>query len=384
MLLRTCTLSFMLASVVVAADTPALPSKAEVEALISQGQTWLTAQAQPSGAFVPGKKFTLGITQLAVDALVTQPAGLAVTDPLVVKALELQATYKQKDGGFYEVDGPANYTTSLALMVFAATKTGDAETIERAQNFILGIQNVDPKSVAKGGIGYGGKGPGHEDLSNTTFAIEALKASGLKSGDPRMQEALKFLEHCQNLSSVNKLPWVSNDGGAVYAPDESKAGGSWNPDAGTPQEQTRLVSYGSMSYALISSYLTLDLPKDDPRVVAAVDWVKHNYQFDANPGLPVGPDKDGKPREKQGLFYYYGAMAKTFDLLDATALELPNGTKADWRADLFVAIKGKSLPGKDGKGVFWVNQDAERWGEGFPTLTTAYMIKALKRIDASL
>lgn len=384
-MIRTCALSLLLASAVIAADAaPALPTKAEVEALITQGQTWLTAQAQPDGAFVPGKKYVLGITQLAADALVAQPCGLPVTDPVIVKALALQASFKQKDGGFYEVDGPANYTTSLALMLLTATKTGDQATITAAQNFVLGIQNVDDRSPSKGGIGYGSKGPGFEDLSNTTFALEALKSSGVSSGDPRMQQALKFLEKCQNLSSVNKQPWVTNDGGAVYAPDESKAGGSSNPDSGTPQEPTKLTSYGSMTYALISSYLTLDLAKDDPRVVAALTWVKQNYQFDANPGMPVGPDKNGKLREKQGLFYYYAAMAKTFDLLDAQAMDLPNGKKADWRADLFAVIKAGALPGKDGKGVFWVNQNAERWGEGFPHLTTAYMIKALKRIDASL
>ena len=396
-MLRTCALSFLLASTALAveagvpAPAPAVapasagvPTKAEVEALIQQGQTWLLSQAQPDGAFIPGKKYVLGITQLATDALVAQPCAIPVTDPVIVKALALQMSFKQKDGGFYEVDGPANYTTSLALMLLSATKTGDPATITAAQNFVLGIQNVTEKSLSKGGIGYGSKGPGFEDLSNTTFALEALKSSGMSSGDPRMKEALKFLERCHNLSSVNKLPWVTNDGGAVYAPDESKAGGSWNPDAGTPQEQTKLTSYGSMTYALISSYLTLDLAKDDPRVVAALNWVKQNYQFEANPGMPVGPDKNGKLREKQGLFYYYAAMAKTFDLLDAQGMELPNGKKADWRADLFAVIKAGALPAEGGKGVFWVNQNADRWGEGFPHLTTAYMIKALKRIDASL
>jgi squalene-hopene/tetraprenyl-beta-curcumene cyclase len=387
---RTLTLSLLAGSALLAADVPTLPTlptlptKAEVEALITKGQAWLVAQAQPNGAFVPGKKFPLGITQLATEALASAPLALPVTDPVIAKALEFQATFKQKDGGFYELEGTPNYTTALALKVFAVTKTGDAATRQAAQNFLFGIQNTDANSPAQGGIGYGSKGAGHEDLSNTAFAIEALKGSGVPASDARLQEALKFLEKCQNLSSVNKAPWVNNDGGAVYAPDESKAGGSWNPDQGTPQEAAKMVSYGSMTYALISSYLTLDVAKDDPRVHAALLWAKQNYQFDANPGMPVGPDKNGKLREKQGLFYYYGMMAKTFDLLDAQAFTLANGNQVDWRADLFRTISSKAIPGEGGKGVFWVNADAERWGEGFPHLTTCYMLKALKRVHSSL
>lgn len=380
-MIRTLTLSLLAGATVVAAE---LPTKTEVEALISQGQEWLATQAQPNGAFIPGKRFTLGVTQLALEALASQPLGKPGTDPIIAKGLEFQATFKQADGGFYEQDGTPNYTTSLALKVFTVTKTGDAETIKRAQNFLLGVQNKTETSVAVGGIGYGSKGPGHEDLSNTAFALEALRGSGLPASDPAMQSALKFLERCQNLSSVNKLPWVTNDGGAVYAPDESKAGGSWNPDAGTPQEQTQLSSYGSMTYALISSYLTLDVKADDPRVQAALGWATRNYQFAANPGMPVGPDKNGKERSAQGLFYYFGTMAKTFDLLDVTTIDLADGKKADWRADLFAEIKAKAKPAAGGTGVFWVNEGNDRWGEGLPHLTTCYMIKALKRIDGSL
>jgi squalene-hopene/tetraprenyl-beta-curcumene cyclase len=385
-MLRSLSLMLLAGAAVVAAEpapaTSSAPAKAEVEALIQQGQTWLLSQAQSTGAFIPGKRFTLGVTQLALEALATQPFGLPAEDPVIAKGLALQATFKQADGGFYEPDGTPNYTTSLALKVFTATKAGDLPTITRAQNFLLGIQNKDEKDVAKGGIGYGSKGPGNEDLSNTTFALEALRGSGVPASDPAMQEALKFLERCQNLSSVNKLPWVTNDGGAVYAPDESKAGGSWNPDAGTPQEAAKLVSYGSMTYALISSYLTLDLKKDDPRVVAAMEWASKNYQFSANPGMPVGPDKNGKERSVQGLYYYLGAMAKTYDLMDVTAIATSSGKQADWRADLFQAIKTKAKPGE--KGVFWINDGNERWGEGFPHLTTCYMLKALKRIHSSL
>jgi squalene-hopene/tetraprenyl-beta-curcumene cyclase len=203
----------------------------------------------------------------------------------------------------------------------------------------------------------------------------ALRASGVPASDPHLQEALKYLERCQDLSSVNKLPWAKNSGGAVYSPDESKAGGSWDKkpvDANIPAP--KLAPYGSMTYALISSYLALDLKADDPRVAAALAWATKNYQFEANPGMTKG-------KEKQGLYYYYRIMAKTFDLIDATTLTLPDGRIVDWRADLFAAIKAQAKV--NGDQASWTN-DADRWQEGVPVLVTSYVLRSLKAIHASL
>ena len=78
-------------------------------------------------------------------------------------------------------------------------------------------------------------------------------------------------------------------------------------------------------------------------------------------------------------------MAKTFDLLKASTIELKD-KQADWRADLFAAIKAKAQAVKlaDGsEGMMFINQ-AERWGEGMPQLATCYMLQALKRLHASL
>lgn len=352
-----------------------LPSKAEVAALAAQAQNFLLATPQASGALTEGNKHTLGITQIALVSLAMEP-GLPATDPHIKPALNFMNTFKQADGGVYNpADGVANYSTSLALQTWAATKTGTPADISAAQNFLFGIQNKIEDSPNKGGIGYGSKGAGNEDLNNTSFAITALRASGVPASDPRMQEALKFVERCQNLSSVNRLPWVTNDGGAVYAPDESKAGGSWDrKDVPANGEKPKLASYGTMTYSLISSYVALDLTKDDPRVQAALSWCRDHYQFNANPGMAAG-------KENQGLMYYFTAMAKTFDLLDQGSMTLNNGQTVDWRADLFKAIKGKAQI--TGDKAMWINS-ADRWAEGSPHLCTAYMLMALKRIHASL
>lgn len=376
------------ATVMPAAEAAKVPTKAEVEALLTKAQNWLLAQQQPDGAFLPGKQFVIGVTAMSVEALAKPPLAMTKDDPRLAKAIALlRANYHSTDGGTYaKEEGMGNYGTAFTLMALAAAKVEDQEWITGGQKFLFGGQNNTPGSIAEGGMGYGSKGAGHEDLSNTASAVAALKASGIPATDPHLKKALEFMERCQNLSSHNKLPWVSNDGGAVYSPEESKAEGSWNPKEGVkegaasaPASAVKLSSYGSMTYALISSYLALDLRADDPRVAAALVWVKANYQFEANPGMLAG-------KEQEGLLYYYAAMAKTFDMLDLTVIELKDGKKADWRADLFAAISKRAVVVKldDGReGIMWMNS-AKRWGEGLPQLSTIYLIKALKGIHASL
>ena len=373
------------ATVMPAADAAKVPTKAEVEALLTKAQNWLLAQQQPDGAFLPGKQFVIGVTAMSVEALAKPPLAMTKDDPRIAKAIALLRTnFHPLDGGTYALEeGMGSYGTSFTLMALAAAKVEDKEWIAGGQKFLFGGQNSTADSIAEGGIGYGSKGAGHEDLSNTASAIAALKASGIPATDPHLKKALEFMERCQNLSSHNKLPWVSNDGGAVYSPEESKAEGSWNPKEGGASApaatDVKLSSYGSMTYALISSYLALDLRADDPRVAAALAWVKDHYQFEANPGMLSG-------KEQEGLLYYYAAMAKTFHMMNLTVIELKDGKKVDWRADLFAAISKRAVVVKldDGReGIMWMNS-AKRWGEGLPQLSTIYLIKALKGIHASL
>jgi squalene-hopene/tetraprenyl-beta-curcumene cyclase len=362
--------------------TKAIPTKAEIRALITPAQNWLLKQAQPDGSFLPGNQFKLGITELAALGLLD--SGIPKTDPRIQKAVEYILARQQPDGGIYEPsEGYANYGTAIGLKVL--TRVGaDAARIKKAQEFIFGAQNTDEKAVAYGGMGYGSRGGGNEDLSNTAMAIEALRASGVPADHPVLQRALKFVTRCQHLSSHNDMPWARNNGGGVYSPDSSMALGSFH-DGSTLSAKpasgaggaVELTPYGSMTYALISSYIYLDVKPDDPRVKAALRWANANYNFDVNPGMA------GQQR-REGLFYFYNAMARTYDLLDVTTLDLGKAGKTDWRPDLLAALKARVVKDEtDPQAHFWVN-DMPRWAEGVPHLTTSYMLQALSRLEASV
>src|SRR6185436_11790799 len=131
------------------------------------------------------------------------------------------------------------------------------------------------------------------DLSNLQMALEALHDSGLSKDDPTFQKALTFLQRCQNRSESNDVSIVDgkltivagDDGGAAYAPGDSKAGFVELPDGHKIPR-----SYGSMTYALLKCMIFAGLAKDDPRVKAAFDWCQKNYTLDVNPGFVSGAD----------------------------------------------------------------------------------------------
>lgn len=363
-----------------------LPAKDAVTAAIDKGQAWLLSQQQDNGAFLPGNQFAVGLTALVVGTLAQEPHAIPASDPRMQKALNFLKSFKQPNGGIYDPqEGMGDYGTALTLLALKATKTDDPETVKKAQEYLFGIQNKDANDSARGGIGYGDDKPGDENLNTTEFAVRALRQSGVPADDPHMKAALEFLQRCQNLSTVNDQKWAGGDGGAVYNPKESKAGGSWASEAdkaaGEKQAQSgTLNSYGSMTYALISSYVALDLKPEDPRVAAALAWVKDHYQFDANPGMRPGA-------ERQGLFYYYLVMARTLDMLDQGSMTLKDGKNVDWRADLFENIMGAAIPTAvkevQGAGLMWMNSE-QRWGESVPHISTTYMVMALKHIHNSL
>ena len=171
---------------------------------------------------------------------------------------------------------------------------------------------------------------------------------------------------CQNLPETNSEKWVSGDeanrGGFVYFPGDSKAGEQKLPDG-----KVALRSYGSMGYAGLLAFIYADLKADDPRGKPVMEWLKANYSIDENPGMGA-----------EGLYYYYHTMSKALALADVDVLELKDGSKVRWRADL--AKKLFDLQNEDGS---WDNE-TQRWWEGDAVLATSYSLLALERLFPGL
>jgi hypothetical protein len=252
--------------------------------------------------------------------------------------------------------------------------------IEKARDFLIALQADEAEGYSPDHPYYGGNSYGDEerpDLSNVQMALEALAASGLEKDNPAYKRALVFLSRCQNRSESNDMQVATdegvivsgNDGGGIYAPGNSKAGTIELPDG---KKVAR--SYGSMSYALLKSFVFAGLPKDDPRMKACWEWLKKHYTLDVNPGFESLREPSAP---YQGLFYYFHTMAVALDLYGEETIVDPQGKSHSWRKELcgrLVGLQSKT----DGS---WKNENSSRWWESNPLLASSY---AMVSLDAAM
>jgi squalene-hopene/tetraprenyl-beta-curcumene cyclase len=336
----------------------AQPDPANVRAAADKAYEFLKSRQKPDGSFEPARGGP-GTTALIAVALIR--LGKPVDDPVVAKALAFLEKNVQPDGGIYN-RFLANYTTAIAILTFReANRDGKYDkVIANASKFLKGLQQGGPEGeVPFGGFGYDGKS--RPDTSNSHFAIEGLLAAGLPKDDPAVKNALVFLSRCQNLpGEANKLEYAKKAGEA------DRGGFVYNPLDGTnPKSEKRtpeggLRSEGGMTYAGLKSFLYAGVGKDDPRVKAAIDWIRRHYTLDENPG-----QKDA------GLYYYYHVFAKAMDALGEDQFEDAAGKKHDWRKELFDELKSRQK--EDGS---WVNSNGA-FLENSPELATSFALLAL-------
>jgi squalene-hopene/tetraprenyl-beta-curcumene cyclase len=335
------------------------PDPAELRAVLDKGYEALRARQNPDGSFAP-KLGGPGITALATAALLR--AGKPPDDPVVAKALNYLEGRVKPDGGVYD-QRLANYTTCLAVVAFKQANTNGRydRVIENAVKFIKTMQHGDgtaPDDPKFGGAGYDGT-RGRPDLSNTQFFVEALLAAGVGKDDPAIARAVTFAGRAQNLpGEYNSLPFAAkatddDKGGFVYNPA--------NPDAKDKKTDAGgLRSEGGMSYAGLKTFLYAGVGKDDPRVKAAVGWVRRHYTLDQNPGMGTA-----------GLYYYYHTFAKAMDALGEDEFTDAKGVNHPWRQELFAALKKRQKA--DGS---WANENGA-FLENTPELATGFAILAL-------
>jgi squalene-hopene/tetraprenyl-beta-curcumene cyclase len=367
-------LSFMIGALFAVTALPAqdnvLPQTGDdvlLKQTASKGVKFLLQSQAEDGSF--SKQISPAVTALCVHSLLEH--GVPVSDQHVQKGLAFILSMVRDDGGIYAPNSNLrNYETSVSVVCLqAANQQGKYDqVIERAVNFLKGIQWDDGEGHTVDSEFYGGQGYGSHrrpDMSNTSFFMDALQAAGEDPDSTAMQNAMKFMQKCQNLpGKYNAMEFAQKTtkqdrGGFIYSPvggGESKAGES---DTGG------LRSYASMTYAGLKSLLYAGVDKKDIRVQAAMDWIRRNYDLTTNPGMG-----------KQGLYYYYHVFAKTLDAQGEPWLMTAESVKRDWKKDLIQQLA--TLQNKDGS---WVNQ-ADRWYEGDPNLVTAYALLALSYCES--
>jgi squalene-hopene/tetraprenyl-beta-curcumene cyclase len=348
------------------ADSAPRPTKAQWQAVVDRAAAYLKSTQDENGGW--STKRNPGVTGVVVTGLLQ--CGKSPDDEPAAKGLKyIESLVNPKAGHIAGNDpklGLQNYVTSVNVMALVAAHRAQKykPVIGNAVEFLKKLQWDESEGKTQADDYYGGAGydsKSRPDLSNTQFFLEALREAGVGSDDPAMKKAAVFVSRCQNLKGEhNQEPWAGkiDDGSFIYS---SAGGGQTKTD---PGPNGALPGYGSMTYAGVKSMIYAGVSKDDPRVKAAIGWLRKNYTVDANPGMP--------PQQSQrGLYYYYNTMAKTLDVLAEDAFADAKGVKHDWRADLFNALARRQRP--DGS---WVNEN-DRWMEGDPNLVTGYVLMAL-------
>lgn len=357
----------------VSEDIIDLSLRKEAEHSIDFGLKWLEKNQEQDGSW----SHYPAITALAATAFLKSPPGYTESNnSSVAQAIKFIVSCQKEDGGIY-IDDLAGYNTAICLMALVATQNlRYSDAIRRARDFLLSLQFDESEGVQQTDIRYGGIGYREKerpDLSNLQWAIEALKESEncrtVSEASAQVQEhsgtgksaaaartkqlfwdhAIVFLQRCQNLKGYNDQSWAGDDGGFIYSPSDSKAGG--------------YTSYGSMTYAGMKSFIYAGVEKNDRRVQAAYGWIRKTYTVQKNPEMG-----------DQGLFYYYQTMAKAMDAYGDDILIDANGVQHNWRKELLERL----LSIQDGEG-FWMNKN-NRWWESKSELTTAYTVLAIEHL----
>jgi len=357
----------------------------EIRQSVTGGLRWLLSKQNEDGGFGPTQhnprlkgSSDLGITALCVYAIGRIPEEWRETaGPALTRALRFLLDRQQDDGSFYDPKDPSlqNYKTSvtgLALLTLGREKY--QEQISRAVEFVKSHQFAGPRGYEKGrdlhwgGIGYGNRSNVQSDLSNTNYALEFLHEAAESGTSSTFERAQAFLTRAQNAPGDDPLRLAAGvrttgDGGFAYGPDSTR-GPVESLDDGT----SRHSSYGSMSYAGLKSFLHAEVERDDPRVRMVYDWVRTHWTLQENPGMATPEDALAG---QQGLFYYFHTMAKALDAYGERKLVDGRGRSHDWARELGARLVRLQRPVG-----FWLNE-ADRWMEGLPEVTTSFSLLAL-------
>ncbi len=325
-----------------------ISSRLEARAAAGRAVNYLLTKQEKDGSFSKHP----GITAMAIVALAESERQ---DEPAVSKAIESARKFvrsKINDNGSV-ARSPVEediYSTSVCLMALRTLgKEEDKEVCKSLRNYLVLSQ-----LRKDGAFGYGNAGAnktqGYPDLSNTHWALEAIRLTKPETSDQSVQKlwksAREFIPTCQVDKGEDK-------GGFLYYPVDKQP-------KKAAHEKTDVV-WGSLTLGALKSLLFAGVDKNDETMKAGLDWLGRNYTLKKNPGLGQG-----------GYYYYCYMYASAMLFLRIDELERPNGTAINWRDKLVGELLSRQK-----EGDHWENEN-RLWLEGDPVLCTAYALKALR------
>jgi squalene-hopene/tetraprenyl-beta-curcumene cyclase len=143
------------------------------------------------------------------------------------------------------------------------------------------------------------------NLLATIFGLAALRSARVPPSDPAWAKALAFVQRCQNWEDdPAKRDERFDDGGFFFIPSDEAQNKAGN--AGTDRlGRKRFRSYGTMTADGLRALLQCGLPKDHPRVAAALGWLERHFSASRNPG----DFEEGREVLRDGMYYYWAWSA---------------------------------------------------------------------------
>lgn len=309
------------------------------EQSLSNAVTWLIVKQSPDGAWrsetYASFKSGTGLTPQVVVALQhsVEPGMLPLIGRNPVHAgCDWIAKRLKPDGGIEgAAAGDIEYPVYTAALSAIALSHPEQKKHIKARDayvkFLLGHQLTEqngwkPEDKPYGGWGYcrlipkkpapGAIAPPlvESNLSATLFALDALKAAGVKDKDV-FAKALAFVRNRQNFIPADSpvmLPPEYGDGGFHFIYDDpvrNKASGI------VPRASSRdaFNSYGSAAADGLRA-LRLAGETDEDRIGGAEKWLKANFRADKHPGKYF-PAYEGS---RDAVYFYYAAsVSKAWD-----------------------------------------------------------------------
>jgi len=347
------------------------PTDAAIEEAIEKGLAWLAGIQNPDGSWNYSSAewgqqesvSSVGVTALAALAFLLH--GHSEDEGVVNKAIKYILAHRHPGSVFFsDKHGAPTYETSLSILALLATNNPEyADAIAEARDWLASAQN-DEGSVFPSGLAcsapescwaYGGWCYGYPcdysdqrvpperrpfiwaDLSNTQFALMALKASGLPPDASVWRKAEGFISRCQNL-----------DGGFNYMPP-------WR----FREKLVGTASYGSMTAAGIWGLRLRGVPVDDVRIQKALSWLKRFYSYWNN------------PRSQVWHYNYLWTVTRAFLYSGLPGVLKPAPPLEGWYWDFAGYLV--EMQQEDGR---WVSTDPEREP---PELATCFALLTLEK-----